>query len=91
MNNMSKTFTDELGKEETLIMNSQDDLELNMNKSYRLANYTSKKESKLAKKFKGSVLGSDIGIKSGGFSNIAILATVIAVAAVAIMYFMWRF
>lgn len=91
MNNMNKTFVGVNGKEETLVMSSNDDLELNMHKSYRLANHTAKKESRLARKFKGSVLGADIGIKSGGFSNVAILATVIAVAAIAIMYFVWRF
>ena len=91
MNNMSKTFTGDNGQEETLIMNSTDDLKLDMNKSYRLANHTSKKENKLVKKFKGSILGADIGVKSSGFSNVAILAVVIAVAALAIMYFMWRF
>ena len=50
-----------------------------------------KKESKLARKFKGSILGADIGVKSGGFSNVAILASVIAVGVILIMYFMWRF
>lgn len=91
MNNINKTFIDENGQKETLIMNSNDDLELNMHKSYRLANYTSKKENRFVKKFKGSILGSDIGVKSGGFSNIAVLAVVIAFAAIAIMYFIWRF
>lgn len=91
MNNINKTFIGENGKKETLVISSNDDLELNMHKSYRLANHTSKKESSFVKKFKGSVLGSDIGIKSGGFSNVAILAAVVAFAAIAIMYFIWRF
>ena len=30
-------------------------------------------------------------LESGGFSNIAILATVIAIGVILIMYFMWRF
>ena len=46
---------------------------------------------KLVQKFKGSILGADIGIKSGGFSNVAILATIIAIGAICIMYFSWRF
>ena len=50
-----------------------------------------KKVSKLAEKFKGSILGADIGVKSGGFSTIAILATVIALAVLAALYFIWRF
>ena len=48
-------------------------------------------DAELVEKFKGSILGSDIGVKSSGFTNVAILATVIAIAAIAIMYFMWRF
>jgi len=91
MNNMSKNFINDDGVEETIILSSNDNREINLNKNYRLANHTEKKESKLAKKFKGSILGADIGIKSGGFSNVAILSTVIALGAIAIMYFLWRF
>jgi len=91
MNNMSRNFTSDDGREETVVMSSNDNYTLNMNQTYRLANKTEQKESRLAKKFKGSMLGADIGVKSGGFTNIAILATVIAVGAILIMYFMWRF
>lgn len=91
MNSMSKSFKNEDGSEETLLINSDDNYTLKLDKSYKLANHTEKKENKLVKKFKGSILGADIGVKSGGFSNVAILALVIALAAIAIMYFMWRF
>ena len=91
MNSMSKSFKNEDGSEETLLINSDDNYMLKLDKSYKLANHTEKKENKLVKKFKGSILGTDIGVKSGGFSNVAILALVIALAAIEIMYFMWRF
>lgn len=91
MNNMSKSFKNDDGTEETLMMNSNDNFELKLDKSYKLANHAEKKESKLSKKFKGSILGADIGVKSGGFSNVAILASVIAVAVILVMYFMWRY
>lgn len=91
MNNMSGSFKNEDGSEETIIINSTDNRELNLTKKYRLANHTEKKQSKLAQKFKGTILGADIGVKSGGFTNIAILSTVIALSAMAIMYFLWRF
>ena len=91
MNNMSKNFKNEDGTEETLIINSTDNYNLKLDKTYKLANRTHQKESALAKKFKGSILGADIGIKSGGFTNVAILSTVIAAAAITIMYFLWRF
>lgn len=91
MNNMERSFKNADGIEETIVISSDDELNVCLKGSYKLANHTEKKESKLAKKFKGSILGADIGIKSSGFSNIAILATVIAISALAIMYFMWRF
>ena len=91
MNNMSKSFKNHDGSEETLMINSSDNYSLRLDKNYKLANHTMKKESKLARKFKGSILGADIGVKSGGFSNVAILASVIAVGVILIMYFMWRF
>ena len=65
--------------------------EVKLAKNYTLSNHKTKKESRLAKKFKGSILGADIGVKSSGFSSVAILATVIALAAALVMYFIWRF
>ena len=91
MNNYMKDIRNEDGTEETIVITSNDNHTLNMNKTYKLANHQEKKENKLAQKFKGSILGADIGIKSGGFSNVAILATIIAIGAICIMYFSWRF
>ena len=91
MNNFQRNITNDDGTEETILVTSNDNHALNMNKTYKLANHTPKKESFLAKKFKNSILGTDIGVKSGGFSNIAILATIIAVGTLCVMYFLWRF
>lgn len=91
MNNMSKSFKNDDGSEETLMINSSDNYSLKLDKNYKLANHSMKKENRLARKFKGSILGADIGVKSGGFSNVAILASVIALGVILIMYFMWRF
>ena len=91
MNNYQKDIKNEDGTEETIVITSTDSHALNMNKTYRLANHNPKKESKFAKRFKNSILGSDIGIKSGGFSNVAILATIIAVGTICVMYLLWRF
>lgn len=91
MNNFSKSYMNEEGKKETVVANSQDNYHIKLNGNYKLANHNNKKENKFVKRFKGSLLGTDIGVKSGGFSSIAILATVIAVAVIAIMYFLWRF
>ena len=91
MNNFQRDIKNEDGTEETLIITSQDNYNLNMNQHYKLANHTQKKENPLVQKFKGSILGTDIGFKSSGFSNVAILATIIAVGVLCVMYFLWRF
>ena len=91
MNNFNKNFVDDEGKNETIIATSNDDYKLNMDKKYTLANHTEKKRSRLAEKFKGSILGADIGVKSSGFSTVAILAIVLALAVIVGMYFLWRF
>lgn len=89
--NFQRDIKNEDGTEETVIISSSDNRTLNLNQTYKLANHTEKKESKLAQKFKNSFLGADIGVKSSGFSNVAILATIIALGTLAIMYFLWRF
>ena len=91
MNNLSKNVTDDEGKNETIVVSSNDNYTVKLDKNYTLSNHKEKKESRLAKKFKGSILGADIGVKSSGFSSIAALATVIAVAVLAVLYFIWRF
>lgn len=91
MNNFQKNIKNEDGTEETIVITSNDSHTLNMNKTYKLANHTPKKESVLTKKFKNSILGTDIGVKSSGFSNVAILATIIAIGTLCIMYLLWRF
>ena len=89
MNNYQKDIKNEDGTEETIFITSSDTYTVDLSRTYKLANQ--KKESKLVSKFKNSILGTDIGFKSAGFSNIAILATLIAVGTLSIMYFLWRF
>ena len=91
MNNLSGKITNDDGRKETIVAVSEDNYKLNMNSTYTLANHKDKKESKIVKKFKNSLFGSDIGIKSSGFSSVAILAVVIALAVIFTMYFIWRF
>ena len=91
MNNFSKNFVDEDGQNETVIASSDDNYQVNLNGHYTLSNRKRKKENSLVKRFKGTILGADIGVKSSGFSSIAALATVIALAVLAILYFIWRF
>ena len=90
--NFQRDIKNEDGTEETIIISSNDNRSsLNSNQRYKLANHSQTKESKLAKKFKNSILGADIGVKSSGFSNVAILATIIALGTLFVMYLLWRF
>ena len=91
MNNLSKNFVNEEGNEETVVASSDDNYTVKLDNNYTLSNHNEKKENRLVKKFKGTIFGTDIGVKSGGFSSIAVLATVIALAVALIMYFVWRF
>lgn len=91
MNNYQKNIKNEDGTEETIIITSNDNRTLDLTKKYKLANHNEKKENKLVSKFKNSILGADIGTKSAGFTNVAILATILAIATLSIMYFLWRF
>lgn len=87
----SKEITNEYGEKEELQLTSNDDIELNLSGSYVLANRSKKKTSAMSEKFKSSILGTDIGFKSHGFTNVAILATVLAISAAIILYFAWKF
>ena len=89
--NYQRDIKNEDGTEETIIITSNDNHTLNLNQTYKLANHTQKKENKFVNKFKNSILGADIGVKSGGFSNVAILATIIAIGTLCVMYLLWRF
>ena len=91
MNNINKNFVNEDGTEETVVANSSDDYQLSLDKKYVLVGRSQKKESKLVKKFKNSLIGADIGVKSSGFSSVAILATVVGLSAMIVIYFIWRF
>ena len=74
-----------------MVASSSDNYQVKMNGNYVLSNHKERKVNPLVKKFKGTILGADIGVKSSGFSSVAILATVIALAVIVVLYFIWRF
>ena len=90
-NNLSKEFVNEEGAKETIIANSSDNYKVKLDNNYKLVGHEKKNESKFAKKFKNSILGADIGVKSSGFSSIIGLSVVIVLTVVFILYLMWRF
>lgn len=81
-------FVDECGENEVVI-ESSDSYRLNMdNKSYKIANGMIPKN----KKFKNAnPFTSDIGIKSGGFAQVATLAGIIALGGIVVAYLLFRF
>lgn len=89
--NLERNIQNTDGTIDTLIISSNDNNSpLDMNKTYKLANYTSKKVNKLTTMYKNSILGSDIGINSKGFTHIAILSSIIAIASFCILYILFR-
>lgn len=90
MNGIQTNLKNDDGSVETLLITSNDNYVLNMNKTYKLANHTQKKENKLTKAFKNSILGADIGVNTEGFSHVAILSTIVAVGTLCVMYLFWK-
>ena len=90
MNYIEKDLKNADGTIDTLVITSNDNYTLDLSKTYKLANHIEKKENKLVTKFKNSILGAEIGVKAEGFSNIAILATIIAIGTISIMYLFCR-
>lgn len=91
MNSLERDIKNIDGTIDRLIITSNNNLKvLDSTKTYKLANYANNLESKLTRKFKNSILGSEIGIKANGFSNIAILSTIIAIGVLLVMYILWR-
>ena len=70
-----------------LQITSNDNYILNMPTSYKLVKPIT---NKAVNNFKNSILGTDIGINSEGFSYIAILATILAIGALITMYISWK-
>lgn len=92
MNNLNASFKNNDGSVEILQIISNDNYvnPLRNNQTYKLANKLCEQDNKFVSKFKNSILGSDVGIKSEGFSTIAILSTIIAISSILIMYILWR-
>lgn len=91
MNNFSKEITENDGTKETIIATSEDNYQVRINGGYTISNHQQVKENGLIRKFKKSIFGSDIGIKSNGFSSIAGLALIVTITIVLMLYLFWRF
>lgn len=91
VNTIEKDLKNGDGTIDTVIINSNNNIyPLDVNKTYKLANYSNKRENSLVQIYKNSIFGTEIGIKAEGFSNIAILATILAIGGFIAMYISWR-
>lgn len=91
VNTIEKDLKNGDGTIDTLVISSNDNVyPLDANKTYKLANYNNKRENALVRMYKNSIFGTEIGVKAEGFSNIAILATILAVFGFIVMYISWR-
>ena len=90
-NSVVHDFVDEKGKKSEIVITSNNDEKIELKPNYKLQRPESdNKYMKKGAKGKG-VFTSDIGHKSEGFAPIFTLALIIAISAIAIAYFMWRF
>ena len=89
MNNLNKKFINDEGNIETMVATSDDSYGVKIDKKYKLAR-KNKEVNSITRKFKSSFLGSDIGIKSKGFTSVAGLAALIAIAVFITLFFIWR-
>ena len=91
MNCLERDLKNVDGTIDTLIISSNDNTyPLDVNKTYKLANNTYKKENKIISAYKNSILGVEIGVKAEGFSTITILATLVAIGTLCTMYLFCR-
>ena len=90
-NSVVHDFVDERGNKSEMIISSNNEEKITLKPNYKLQRPESdNKYMKKGAKGKG-VFTSDIGHKSEGFAPIFTLALIIAISAIAIAYFMWRF
>ena len=89
-NTIKEEFIDEKGNKSEIIITKENDKKLNWKANYKLqVPEFNNKYMKKGAKGKG-IFTSDIGVKSQGFAPIITLAALIAIAAIAVAFLMWR-
>ena len=87
MKTISKMLNNRDGSIDQVIISSNDDHKIKLNKKYVLVGYEG---NKYLDNFKNSIFGMDIGINSNGFASIMIIATLLAIATLIGMYLAFR-
>ena len=91
-NTIQKNFIDEKGERATITIESQNSYNTNLNNNtYKLAENMHPKNNPLVKTKHENILNSDIGFKSGGFAQVAVLAAITAIAGLIFAYLTLRF
>lgn len=86
---IEKEFVDENGEENKMVIEATDVYQLNLEKNnYRIAKEM--KPKKLKKFYKNAFI-SEVGIKSSGFAKVFLLSFIVAIAAVVILYLMFKY
>ncbi len=87
MKNISKMLNNRDGSVDKVIISSNDNNKVKLNKKYVLVGYEG---NKYVDNFKNSIFGMDIGVNSNGFASIMIISTLIAIASFIGMYLAFR-
>jgi hypothetical protein len=85
MNTFSKDIKNSNGTIDKVIANSNDNYDIMIGENYKLIKFSGSKKS-----FKDTMFGTDIGIHSHGFVNIAIIAMLLALSTLTLLYFNFR-
>ncbi len=85
MNTVSKNIKNSNGTVDKVIANSSDNYDIMIGENYKLIKFSGNRKT-----FKDTLFGTDIGIHSSGFINIAIISSLIAIMTIALMYLNFR-
>lgn len=88
MSKIEKNFKNEKGELSSMIIESDDNMDVKMNGNYKLAEGLRTKKSMFKK---GNIFTDDIGFKSAGFARTTVLALIISIVALVVMYLIFRF
>lgn len=87
MKTISKLMNNKDGSVDKVIISSNDNFKVKLNKKYVLVGYEG---NKYVDNFKNSILGMDIGINSYGFASMMIISSLLALAMLVGMYLAFR-
>lgn len=98
---ITKEFIDEKGNKSTLLLEPMNNNKVNLSGKYKLSNFNKRDDKKkniftkdinlFSKKKANNIFTKDIGVGSSGFTQVASLSVIIAIAMLFVMYVLFRF